>query len=165
MSPKFSYAFFRIRHPFLTKCLLRMRKSKKSNLIRIFLWRTKISDSVCNDLKGIVHPKMKILSSFTHPQVVPNLYECLCSAEHKGRYSEERGKQSSSGAPLTSTVLFPTMEVNGAPKQPGYKLLQNIFLVFGRTKKFIQVWNYLRVSKWWQHFHFWVNYPFKYFFI
>ncbi len=39
--------------------------------------------------KGIVHPKMKILSSFTHPQVVPNLYEFQCSAEHKGRYSEE----------------------------------------------------------------------------
>ncbi len=34
--------------------------------------------------------------------------------------------------------------------------------VFGRTK--IQVWNYLRVSKWWQNFHFWVNYPFKPFF-
>ncbi len=31
-------------------------------------------------IKGMVHPKMKILS-FTHPQVVPNLYECLCSAE------------------------------------------------------------------------------------
>ncbi len=74
-------------------------------------------------LKGIVHPKMKILSLFTHPQVVPNLYECLCSAEHKGRYSEECGKQSSSGALLTSIVFFfPTMEVNGAPKQPGYKL-------------------------------------------
>ncbi len=40
-------------------------------------------------VKGIVHPKMKIVSSFTHPQVVPNLYEWLCSAEHKGRYSEE----------------------------------------------------------------------------
>ncbi len=40
-------------------------------------------------LKGIVHPKMKILSSFTHPQVVPNLFEFLCSAEHKGRYFEE----------------------------------------------------------------------------
>ncbi len=39
-------------------------------------------------LKGIVHPKMKILLSFTHPQVVPNLHECHCSAEHKGRYSE-----------------------------------------------------------------------------
>ncbi len=33
--------------------------------------------------------------------------------------------------------------------------------VFGRTKIFIQVWNYLRVSKWWQNFHFWVNYPFN----
>ncbi len=32
-------------------------------------------------LKGTVHPK-------THPQVDPNLYECVCS-EHKGRYSEE----------------------------------------------------------------------------
>ncbi len=74
-------------------------------------------------IKGIVHPKVKILSSFTYPQVVPNLYECLCSAEHKGRYSEECGKQSSSGAPLTSIVfIFPTMEVNGAPKQSGYKL-------------------------------------------
>ncbi len=74
-------------------------------------------------IKGIVHPKMKILSSFTLPQLVPNLYECVCSAEHKGRYSEECGKQSSSGAPLTSIVFFfPTMEVNGAPKQPGYKL-------------------------------------------
>ncbi len=48
---------------------------------------------------------MKIVSSFTHPQVVPNLYECLCSAEHKGRCSEECGKQSSSGAPLTFIVL------------------------------------------------------------
>jgi len=27
----------------------------------------------------------KILSSFTHPQVVANLYEFLSSAEHKGR--------------------------------------------------------------------------------
>ncbi len=33
--------------------------------------------------------------------------------------------------------------------------------MFSRTKTFIQVWNYLRVSKWWQNFHFWVNYPFK----
>ncbi len=43
--------------------------------------------------------------------------------------------------------------------------LQSFFkissFVFGRTKTFIKVWNYLRVSKWWQNFHFWVNYPFK----
>ncbi len=78
-----------------------------------------VRDTNLIHLKGIVLPKMKILSSFTHPQVVPNLYECLCSAEHKGRYSEECGKQSSSGAYyLHSIYIFPTMEVNGAPKQP-----------------------------------------------
>jgi len=36
---------------------------------------------------------MKILSSFTPLQVFPNLYECVCSAEHKGRYSEECGNR------------------------------------------------------------------------
>jgi len=36
-------------------------------------------------LKGLVHPKMKILSVFTHPLVVPNLYVFICSAELKGR--------------------------------------------------------------------------------
>ncbi len=40
-------------------------------------------------IKGIVHPKMKTLSSFTPPRVIPNLYSFLCSAEHKGRYFEE----------------------------------------------------------------------------
>ncbi len=75
------------------------------------------------DIKRIVHPRINILSSFTHPQVVPNLCECLCSTEHKGRCSEECVKQSSSGAPLTSRVFFfPTMEVNGAPKQLVYTL-------------------------------------------
>jgi len=39
--------------------------------------------------KGLVHPKMKILSVFTHPHVVPNPYVFICSAEHKGRYLEE----------------------------------------------------------------------------
>jgi len=40
-------------------------------------------------IKGLVHPKMKILSVFTHPRVVPNLYVFICSAEHKRRYLEE----------------------------------------------------------------------------
>jgi len=42
-----------------------------------------------NQVKGFVHPKMKILSVFTHPHVVPNIYVFICSAEHKGRYLEE----------------------------------------------------------------------------
>ncbi len=37
LSPKFSHAFFRIPHPFRSKCMQRMRKRRKSNLIRIFL--------------------------------------------------------------------------------------------------------------------------------
>ncbi len=105
---------------------------------------------------------MKILSSFTHPQVVPNLYECVCSAEHKGRYSEECGKQSSSGAPLTSMVFF---SYYGSQWCPRTAWLQTFFkissFVFSRTNTFIQVWIYLRVSKWWQNFHFWVYCPFK----
>jgi len=40
-------------------------------------------------LKGMVHPKMKILPSFTYPQVIPNMCEFLCSVEHKGRDFEE----------------------------------------------------------------------------
>jgi len=28
-------------------------------------------------------------------------------------------------------------------------------------KKFIQVWNNMRVSQWWHNFHFWLNNPYK----
>jgi len=41
------------------------------------------------EFKMIVHPEIKIVSSFTHPQVVPNLYVFIRSAVHKGRYLEE----------------------------------------------------------------------------
>ncbi len=30
--------------------------------------------------------------------------------------------------------------------------LQNIFLMLSRTNTFIQIWNYLRMSKWWYNF-------------
>jgi len=40
-------------------------------------------------VKGILHPNMKIMSSFPHPQVVANQYDFLSSDEHKGRYFEE----------------------------------------------------------------------------
>ena len=40
-------------------------------------------------LKVILHFKMKILSSYTHPHVVSNPYEFLSSAEQEGRYLEE----------------------------------------------------------------------------
>ncbi len=72
---------------------------------------------------------MKIPSSFTQPQVDPNLYECVCSAEHKGRYSEECGKQSRSGAPLTSIVLFLLLWKSMVPQNSLItNFLQNSFL-------------------------------------
>jgi len=51
--------------------------SKKSNYVNLIL------------LKGIGHPKMKILSSFTQPHVVSNPCEFLSSVEYKRRYFEE----------------------------------------------------------------------------
>jgi len=45
--------------------------------------------------KGIVPPKMKVLSSITLPKVVPNPYAFLSSAEHKRRYFEEYGQPNS----------------------------------------------------------------------
>ncbi len=61
---------------------------------------------------------MKILSSFTHPRVAPNLFEFLCSAELKGRYLEECQEPNRYRPPLTTIVfifhiIFPAMEVNG----------------------------------------------------
>ncbi len=90
-------------------------------------------------LKRIVHPKMKILSSFTHPQVVPNLYEYLSSAEHKGRYSEECGKPSSSGAPLTSIAFFPPLWKSMVPQNSLVtNFLQNIFLCVQQNKDLLE---------------------------
>jgi len=58
--------------------------------------------------KWIVHSKILILSSFTHPQVVPNLYYFISSAEHN--ILKYVGNQT-----LTFIVVFlHTMEVNGA---------------------------------------------------
>jgi len=75
-----------------------------SELLPHFRWMTKMSIWKCKyqglqtedtfnfiafkPLKGTVHPKILILPSFTHPQVVPNLNVFL-SSEHKIRYFEE----------------------------------------------------------------------------
>ncbi len=50
--------------------------------------------NIISCFKGIVHPKMKMSSLFTHPHVIPNLYTFLM-LRHKRRYFEE---------PSTSTV-------------------------------------------------------------
>ncbi len=54
-------------------------------------------------------------------------------------------------SPLTSIVFIFLLEVNGAPKQPGYKLSSEYLPLCSEQR---QVWNYMRVSKWWQNFQF-----------
>ncbi len=107
------------------------------------------------DLKGIVHPKMKILSSFTHPQVVPNLYGCLWPAEHKRKIFWRK---------FVTTQFWGTIDFHSRKKIYGSQLCPRCALfptffrissfVFARTKTFVQGWNQLRVSKWWQNFNF-----------
>ncbi len=75
-------------------------------------------------LKETVHPKMKILSSFT-----PNLYECVCS-EHK-----EWGKQQ---------YFFSYYGSQWCPKTAWLQTFFKISSFVFRTNTFIQVWIYLR---------------------
>ncbi len=78
---------------------------------------------------------MKILSSFIHPQVVPTLYECLCSAEHKEEYLKKVCYQ----AVFWGTIDFHsrktnTMEVIVPQNCSVSHILQNIFLYVQQNK-------------------------------
>ncbi len=122
----YGMAWMRVRFPGLKFC------SSPPLVVDV---KTVVCVDCLNNLKGIVHPKMIILSSFTHPQVIPNLYEWLCSAEHKGRYSEECGKQSSFGAPLTSIVFIFLIWMSMIPQNSLVtNFLQNIFLCVQQNK-------------------------------
>ncbi len=58
------------------------------------------------------------------------------------------------------SISFPTMEVN--EDQQLFGSSKCLFLFKLREKCIgLHVWNNMRVSKWWQHFQFWVNYNFK----
>ncbi len=53
----------------------------KLELLQLLLLQTAHFKSVLNCVKGTVCLKMNILSSFTHPHAVPNLYEFLSAVE------------------------------------------------------------------------------------
>ncbi len=62
--------------------------------------------------KAIVHLKMLILWSFTHPHVVQNLYEFVSYVEHKRRYIlQNAGNQTVLGPDFHREIN--TIEVNG----------------------------------------------------
>jgi len=78
------------------------------------------------------------MSSFTHPQVVPNLYEFLSSAEHKRRHFEEW--VTSWWTPLTSGKKMDVINCLVA------EILQNIFCVQQKNEN--HSGNNLRARKW-----------------
>ncbi len=55
-------------------------------------------------------------------------------------------------------LLWKSMVPKTACLQTFFKISS---FVFRRTKTFIKVWNYSRMSTWWPNFHFWVNCLFK----
>ncbi len=57
--------------------------------VTLTILRKKIKLCIFEIFKEIVHPKIKSLSSFIHPHVIPNLCEFLSYVEHKIRYFEE----------------------------------------------------------------------------
>ncbi len=63
-------------------------------------------------IKGIVHPKILILSSFIYPHVVPNLYDFLSSVEHKDDLKNV-GNPTVSVAVVFNSIFVHIIEVNG----------------------------------------------------
>ncbi len=121
------------------------------------LWWASANVQVGLILEGIVHPKMKLLSSFTHPHIVPNLYKLTC-VKHNRIWRTKLKNQ---------TVVDPhwlpwVNNTTGTIICLITSTLQNIFFCVQHEKKTLtSVWNNMRVSKLWRNFHFGVNYPFK----
>ncbi len=88
---------------------------------------------VCMKLKGIVHPKMKILSSFTHTQVVPNCMSFFLLLNIKEDILKNVGNPAVAG-PL---IWKKTMEVSGDHQLFGCPYLKIFSFMLNRRKKFI----------------------------
>jgi len=98
-------------------------------------------------VKGIVHPKMKTLSSFA-----------LCVSVFSWTQRKISWRTAGTSAPLTSTVeqqKQSTVEVNGA-EVPA--VLQDIVLC---VQLKTETHTGLRMSNWWLSFHLWVDYSFN----
>ncbi len=91
--------------------------------------------------KGIVHREMKMLSSFSHPHVVPNLHEFLSYVEHKKSILKNAGNQTVDGPHWLPYYLYPFCGSQwGSTTVWYFKVLQNIFFCVHIRKKLIPVW-------------------------
>ncbi len=84
--------------------------------------------------KGIVHPKMKILSSFTHLQVDSTLYKFISSVEHKRHF--EKKKKKVEGPHWRRWSFFHIMESQWGPSTVWLPIFFKIsYFVFNRKKE------------------------------
>ncbi len=108
-------------------------------------------------LKGIVHPKNSPSSSSK-----PVWMSLFCWTQ-KIFWRIWETEQFCGTIDFHSIFFF--FSCHGSQCCPKTVWLQTFFkissFVFSRTKTFIQVWNYLRVSKLWHNFHLWLNHPFN----
>ncbi len=127
--------------------------------------------------RGIVKIKiissftLVILSSFTHPQVFPNLYEFSSSVEHKRRYLKYVSNQTVDSSHWFHSIFFHTHGSQWLPSTVTF--FQSIFFCFqqkNKTKKKLilvsTTWGWLNDErmtrvKMMKQITFWVNYPFK----
>ncbi len=75
-----------------------------------------------------------MLSSFTHPHVVLNLYEFLSYVEqHLDNIWKNAGNQTVNGPHWFHSIYFPTMEVN-REQQLFFKIIQSILYCVQQIK-------------------------------
>ncbi len=109
--------------------------------------------STVKAVKEIVHPKNEnsVIIYSPSSSSKPVWISLFCRTQ--GRYLKKVWKVCF-GAPLTSIGGKKILWSQWCPELLCFPHLQISSFVFSRTKTLIQVWNYLRVSKWWQIFIF-----------
>jgi len=72
---------------------------------------------------------MKVLSLFTHPQVVPNLYEFLSSAENKIKYFEDTDFHRMENGNCLVTDILQNIFFCAQQKKEMYTGLEQLFIL------------------------------------
>ncbi len=101
------------------------------NTVKQNLWNAVQVHKLLIVVTGQFTPKMKIILSFTHHNIRPNLYDFLYFVGHKQ---------------FLELCLFVCLLWPHWLSLYGQKCFQNNFKVLCRWKKFIWVWNNMRVS-------------------
>lgn len=106
-------------------------------------------DSFWKTLNGKFPLKMKVLSGFMHPLVVPNLFDFLLWITKEDVFvcTKKVNRVQNNIGPYALSLC----------RQKHWAIFQMACFVFDWRKKVTHVWNNMRVHKLWQNFYFWGN--------